>query len=104
MTLPEVWNSTEDPIRFNRRDRRDRERFERLAKWVTEQRFFLSYAVAGEDSVRPEAAKEQMQTDPHPLGPFRVNGPLSARYITAWEQTRSPGKTQAIRRAAFLTS
>lgn len=42
-----------------------------------QQRFFASYAVARQTSSRPEAAKEQMQTDPHPLGPFRVNGPLA---------------------------
>ncbi|MBI3926713.1 MAG: M13 family metallopeptidase [Armatimonadetes bacterium] len=45
--------------------------------FTPEQRFFLSYAVAREDSSRPEAAKEQMQGDPHPLGKFRVNGPLA---------------------------
>jgi putative endopeptidase len=41
------------------------------------QRFFLGYALCRANQQRPEAAHAQMTRDPHPLGMFRVNGPLS---------------------------
>ncbi|CAN0482009.1 unnamed protein product, partial [Phaeothamnion confervicola] len=41
------------------------------------QRFFLGYALCRANNQRPEAAHAQMTRDPHPLGMFRVNGPLS---------------------------
>jgi len=45
--------------------------------FTAEQRFFLSYALCRQGAARPEAAHNQMSTDPHPLAPFRVNGPLA---------------------------
>ena len=45
--------------------------------FTPEQRFFLSYALCRQGAARPEAAHNQMTTDPHPLAPFRVNGPLA---------------------------
>ncbi|HMF56718.1 MAG TPA: M13 family metallopeptidase [Pyrinomonadaceae bacterium] len=45
--------------------------------FTPEQRFFLGYAQIWAQTIRPEAARQQVQNDPHPLGRFRVNGPLS---------------------------
>ncbi|OLE53758.1 MAG: hypothetical protein AUG51_11545 [Acidobacteria bacterium 13_1_20CM_3_53_8] len=45
--------------------------------FTPEQRFFLGYAQIWAQNIRPEAARQRVQTDPHPLGRFRVNGPLS---------------------------
>jgi predicted metalloendopeptidase len=42
-----------------------------------EQRFFLGYAENWAVNVRPELARLQTNTDPHPLPRFRANGPLS---------------------------
>ncbi|MEO8657944.1 MAG: M13 family metallopeptidase [Bryobacteraceae bacterium] len=41
------------------------------------QRFFLSYAFSWCSDVRPEAARNQVITNPHSLARFRVNRPLS---------------------------
>ncbi|MFN2454998.1 MAG: M13-type metalloendopeptidase [Pyrinomonadaceae bacterium] len=41
--------------------------------FTPEQRFFLGWAQA----IRPEFARLLVNTDPHPLSRFRVNGPLS---------------------------
>ena len=45
--------------------------------FTPEQRFFLGWAQVWAQNIRPEAARLRVQTDPHPLGKFRVNGPLS---------------------------
>jgi len=45
--------------------------------FTPEQRFFLGWAQVWAQNIRPEAARLRAQTDPHPLGKFRVNGPLS---------------------------
>jgi putative endopeptidase len=45
--------------------------------FTPEQRFFLGWAQVWAQNIRPEAARLRNQTDPHPLGRFRVNGPLS---------------------------
>jgi putative endopeptidase len=45
--------------------------------FTPEQRFFLGYAQIWAQNIRPEAARLRVATDPHPLGRFRVNGPLS---------------------------
>jgi putative endopeptidase len=45
--------------------------------FTPEQRFFLGWAQIWASNVRPEFARLQTRTDPHPLGRFRVNGPLS---------------------------
>jgi putative endopeptidase len=41
------------------------------------QRFFLSYAFGWCSDMRPEAARNQVTTDPHSLPEFRVNRPVS---------------------------
>lgn len=41
------------------------------------QRFFLSYAFSWCEDMRPEAARNQVISDPHSLGQFRVNHPVS---------------------------
>jgi putative endopeptidase len=45
--------------------------------FAPEQRFFLGWAQVWASSIRPEEARRRVITDPHPLGRFRVNGPLS---------------------------
>ncbi len=45
--------------------------------FTPEQRFFLGWAQVWGRKQTPEATRQQMLTDPHPLGRFRVNGPLS---------------------------
>ena len=45
--------------------------------FTPEQRFFLGWAQVWAKNIRPEAARLRTATDPHPLGRFRVNGPLS---------------------------
>jgi putative endopeptidase len=45
--------------------------------FTPEQRFFLAFAQIWEGSFRAESARLRVNTDPHPLNKFRVNGPLS---------------------------
>ena len=45
--------------------------------FTPQQRFFLGYAENWAVNVRPELARLQTNTDPHPLPRFRANGPLS---------------------------
>jgi putative endopeptidase len=45
--------------------------------FTPEQRFFLGWAQVWGRKQTPEAMRQQILTDPHPLGHFRVNGPLS---------------------------
>lgn len=45
--------------------------------FTPEQRFFLGWAQVWATNQRPEAARTQTNTDPHPLPRFRANGPLS---------------------------
>jgi putative endopeptidase len=45
--------------------------------FTPEQQFFLGFAENWAVNVRPELAKLQANTDPHPLPHFRGNGPLS---------------------------
>ncbi len=45
--------------------------------FTPEQRFFLGWAQVWGANQRPEAARLQTNTDPHPLPRFRANGPLS---------------------------
>ena len=45
--------------------------------FTPEQRFFLGYADAWKNNLRPELAKLQANTDPHPLPKFRANGAVS---------------------------
>ena len=45
--------------------------------FTPEQRFFLGWAQVWGANQRPEAARLQTNTDPHPLARFRGNGPLS---------------------------
>ncbi|HLL70958.1 MAG TPA: M13 family metallopeptidase [Pyrinomonadaceae bacterium] len=45
--------------------------------FTPEQRFFLGWAQVWGRNQTPQAMRLQVQTDSHPLGVFRVNGPLS---------------------------
>ncbi|AYA37871.1 M13 family peptidase [Hymenobacter oligotrophus] len=44
--------------------------------FTPEQRFFLAWAQVWRTSMRPEALRQQVLTDPHSPAQFRVNGPL----------------------------
>ena len=48
-----------------------------IAGFTPEQRFFLGWAQVWAQNIRPEAARQRVATDTHPLGRFRINGPLS---------------------------
>ena len=48
-----------------------------IGGYTPEQRYFLSWATVWHESMRPEAARLQVNTDPHSMPRFRVNGPLS---------------------------
>jgi putative endopeptidase len=45
--------------------------------FTPEQRFFLGWAQVWGRKQTPEAMRQQILTDPHPLSQFRTNGPLS---------------------------
>ena len=45
--------------------------------FTPEQRFFLGWAQVWEGSTRPERMRVIVNTDPHPVDWFRVNGPMS---------------------------
>jgi putative endopeptidase len=54
-----------------------------LDGFTPEQRFFLGYAQVWGANQRPEFARLQTNTNPHPLPRFRANGPLSNMTIFA---------------------
>jgi len=45
--------------------------------YTPEQRFFIGYAQVWKNNARPEYTRQQVMTDPHSPGRFRVIGPLS---------------------------
>ena len=45
--------------------------------FTPQQQFFLSWGQWRGDEIRPETQRTMVQTDPHPIARFRVNGPLS---------------------------
>jgi putative endopeptidase len=44
--------------------------------FTPEQRFFLNWAQVWRQTIRPEAQRVRLATDPHSPGPFRVIGPI----------------------------
>jgi len=54
--------------------------------FTPEQRFFLAFAQIWAGSFRPEYGRMIVATNPHPLGPYRVQGPLSnmPAFAKAW--------------------
>ena len=58
-----------------------------LDGFTPEQRFFLGFAVAFREHIRPELLKKIIVTDPHSPVIFRVNGPLSnmPEFAEAWK-------------------
>ncbi len=61
--------------------------------FTEDQRFFLGWAQIWADNFRPEFARLLVNTNPHPLSHFRVNGPLSnmPAFAKAYEcSTNSP--------------
>ena len=50
---------------------------EKIDGFTPLQRFFLGYAQVWENNIREEALRMRIKTDPHSLGKFRVNAPLS---------------------------
>ncbi|MBI5836832.1 MAG: M13 family metallopeptidase [Candidatus Eisenbacteria bacterium] len=48
-----------------------------IGGFTPEQRFFLSWAQIWRTLIRPEALRNQVLTDPHSPGNFRINGPLA---------------------------
>jgi endothelin-converting enzyme/putative endopeptidase len=50
---------------------------EKIAGFTPEQQFFIAWGQFRGDAVRPETQRLMVQGDPHPIGKFRVIGPLS---------------------------
>ena len=48
-----------------------------LDGFTPEQQFFIAWGQFRGDATRPEMQRLMVQTDPHPIAKFRVNGPLS---------------------------
>jgi putative endopeptidase len=49
---------------------------QKIDGFTPSQRFFLGYAQIWRANQRPEALRQQIQTDPHSPGMYRTNGPL----------------------------
>jgi putative endopeptidase len=49
---------------------------QKIDGFTPSQRFFLGYAQIWRSNQRPEALRQQIQTDPHSPGQYRTNGPL----------------------------
>jgi len=45
--------------------------------FTPEQQFFISWGQSRGDAIRPETQRQMVLTDEHPIGKWRVNGPLS---------------------------
>ncbi len=45
--------------------------------FTPDQQFFIAWGQFRGDAVRPEFARTMVQGDPHPIGKYRVIGPLS---------------------------
>ena len=48
-----------------------------IGGFTPEQRFFIGFAQVWKNNARPEYSRQQVMTDPHSPGRFRVIGPLS---------------------------
>ncbi|HTM20488.1 MAG TPA: M13 family metallopeptidase [Kofleriaceae bacterium] len=48
-----------------------------LDGFTPDQQFFIAWGQWRGDAVRPEEARQMVQADPHPIGKYRVIGPLS---------------------------
>ncbi len=56
---------------------RGKEPIAAIDDFTPEQQFFIAWGQFRGDAVRPEFARTMVQGDPHPIGKFRVIGPLS---------------------------
>jgi predicted metalloendopeptidase len=54
----------------------------RVAGFTPEQRYFLAFAQSWSEAIRPEAARTEALSDPHPLPRDRVNGTVAN--VPAW--------------------
>ena len=45
--------------------------------FTPDQQFFIAWGQFRGDAIRPELARTMAQGDPHPIGKYRVIGPLS---------------------------
>ena len=50
---------------------------EKIDGFTAEQRYFIAFAQIWAGSVRPEYARVMVATNPHPLGQYRTDGPVS---------------------------
>jgi putative endopeptidase len=55
----------------------DPQKAPKIDGWAPAQRFFLSYATIWRNSIRDDAMRVRLNTDPHSPGRYRVMGPLS---------------------------
>jgi endothelin-converting enzyme/putative endopeptidase len=45
--------------------------------FTPEQEYFIAWGQARGDEIRPETQRQMALTDPHPIGKYRVMGPMS---------------------------
>ncbi len=57
--------------------RRGKEPLPTIDGFTPEQQFFIAWGQFRGDAVRPEMARTMVQGDPHPIGKYRVIGPVS---------------------------
>ena len=59
---------------------------EKIDGFTAEQRYFIAFAQIWAGSVRPEYARVMVATNPHPLGQYRTDGPVSnlPAFAKAW--------------------
>jgi putative endopeptidase len=69
---------------------------QKIDGFTPEQRFFIGFAQVWKNNARPEYLRQQVMTDPHSPGKFRVLGPLSnmPQFYTAF--TVQPGDSMFI--------
>ena len=65
--------------------------------FTPEQQFFIAWGQARGDAIRPETQRQMVLTDPHPIGKYRVIGPLSN--LPEFRQAFSCKQGQAMVRA-----
>ena len=71
--------------------------------FTPEQRFFLNWAQVWRQTIRPEAQRVRLATDPHSPGQFRVNGPIGnmPEFASAFS---CPADAKMVQPAAMRTS
>ncbi len=68
----------------------------KLDGFTPEQRFFMGFGQVWANNQRPEATRQQVQTDPHPVVEFRINQTLKNLPAFAAAYAVEPGQPMAL--------